>query len=165
MPTLSGTNGHNRKSGTPGTHGIRDTVIRRDERGSAALEAALGVPAFALFVGLVIFGGRTATTHQALQSAAADAARSASLARNADVARADAREAATSSIANQKIGCSAIDVAVDTGDFGKQPGVPGSVSVTISCRLDLSDLAVPGVPGSRVMRATMSSPLDTWRER
>jgi Flp pilus assembly protein TadG len=140
-------------------------VIRRDERGSAALEAAIGVPAFALFVGLVIFGGRTATTHQALQSAAADAARSASLARNADVARANAREAATSSITNQKIGCSAIDVAVDTSDFDKQPGVPGSVNVTVSCRLDLSDLAVPGVPGSRVMRATMSSPIDTWRER
>jgi len=140
-------------------------VIRRDERGSAAIEAAIGVPAFALFVGLVIFGGRTATTHQALQSAAADAARSASLARNADVARVDARRAATSSITNQKIGCSAIDVAVDTSDFDKQPGVPGSVNVTVSCRLDLSDLAVPGVPGSRVMRATMSSPIDTWRER
>ena len=82
-----------------------------------------------------------------------------------DVARADAREAATASITNQKIGCSAIDVAVDTTDFNKQPGVPGSVNVTVSCRLDLSDLAVPGVPGSRVMRATMSSPLDTWRER
>ena len=140
-------------------------MIRRDERGSAALEAAIGVPAFALFVGLVIFGGRTATTHQALQSAAADAARSASLARNADSAQADAREAATSSITNQKIGCSAIDVAVDTSDFDKQPGVPGSVNVTVSCQLDLSDLAVPGVPGSRVMRATMSSPIDTWRER
>jgi len=140
-------------------------VIRRDERGSAAIEAAIGVPAFALFVGLVIFGGRTATTHQALQSAAADAARSASLARNPDAAQADAREAATSSITNQKIGCSAIDVAVDTSDFGKQPGVPGSVNVIVSCRLGLSDLAVPGVPGSRVMRATMSSPLDTWRER
>ncbi|HEX2893580.1 MAG TPA: TadE/TadG family type IV pilus assembly protein [Marmoricola sp.] len=140
-------------------------MIRRDERGSAAIEAAIGVPAFALFVGLVIFGGRTATTHQALQSAAADAARSASLARNADVARVDARRAATSSITNQKIGCSAIDVAVDTSDFDKQPGVPGSVNVTVSCQLDLSDLAVPGVPGSRVMRATMSSPIDTWRER
>ena len=67
-----------------------------------------------------------------------------------DVARADAREAATASIANQQIGCSAIDVAVDTTDFNKQPGVPGSVDVTVSCRLDLSDLAVPGVPGSRV---------------
>ena len=74
-------------------------------------------------------------------------------------------KAATASITNQKIGCSAIDVDVDTSDFNKQPGVPGSVSVTVFCRLDLSDLAVPGVPGSRVMRATMSSPIDTWRER
>lgn len=140
-------------------------MIRRDERGSAAIEAAIGVPAFALFVGLIIFGGRTATTHEALQSAAADAARSASLARDADVARAAAREAATASITNQQIGCSAINVDVDTTDFSKQPGVPGSVNVTVSCRLDLSDLAVPGVPGSRVLQATMSSPLDTWRER
>lgn len=140
-------------------------MIRRDERGSAAIETAVGVPAFALFVGLIIFGGRTATTNEALQSAAADGARSASIARNAESARSAAREAATTSIANQQIGCSAIDVVVDTSDFNKQPGVPGSVSVTVSCRLDLSDLAVPGVPGSRVMHASMSSPIDTWRER
>jgi Flp pilus assembly protein TadG len=138
---------------------------RRDERGSAAIEAAIGVPAFALFVGLIIFGGRTASTHQALQSAAADGARSASIARDAQTARTDAREAAAASIANQRIGCSGVEVTVDTGDFNKRPGVPGSVDVTVLCRLDLSDLAVPGVPGSRVMRATMSSPIDTWRER
>ena len=140
-------------------------MIRRDERGSAAIEAAIGVPAFALFVGLIIFGGRTATTHEALQSAAADAARSASLARDAEVARVEAREAATSSITNQHLGCTRIDVAVDTSDFAKQPGVPGSVAVTVSCRLNLSDLAVPGVPGSKVITSTMSSPIDTWRER
>lgn len=140
-------------------------MIRRDERGSAAIEAAIGVPAFALFVGLIIFGGRTATTHEALQSAAADAARSASLARDANAARTEAREAATASITNQHIGCAAIDVTVDTSDFNKQPGVPGSVEVRVACRLDLSDLSVPGVPGSRVLEATMSSPIDTWRER
>jgi len=138
---------------------------RRDERGSAAIEAAIGVPAFALLVGLIIFGGRTASAHQALQSAAADAARSASLARDAQTARTDAREAAMASITNQQIGCSSVDVTVDTSDFAKQPGVPGSVEVTISCRLDLSDLAIPGVPGARVLSATMSSPIDTWRER
>lgn len=138
---------------------------RRDERGSAAIEAAIGVPAFALFVGLIIFGGRTVSTHEALQSAAAEGARSASLARDAQTARTAAREAATASITNQQIGCSGIDVTVDTAAFSKQPGVPGSVDVTVACRLDLSDLAVPGIPGSRIMRATMSSPIDTWRER
>ena len=78
---------------------------RRDERGSAAIEAAIGVPAFALFVGLIIFGGRTATTHEALQSAAADGARSASLARDAQTARADARAAAEASISTPREDC------------------------------------------------------------
>lgn len=137
----------------------------RTERGSAAVEAAIGVPAFVLLVGLVIFGGRTAATHQALESAAADAARSASIARTSSAAAADARQAATSSITNQHIGCHHIDVTVDTSDFHKAPGQPGTVAVTVSCRLDLADLAVPGIPGSRVLSASISSPLDTWRER
>ncbi|GAA1761491.1 pilus assembly protein [Nocardioides hankookensis] len=136
----------------------------RDERGSAAIEAVFGVPAFGLFVGLIIFGGRTASTDEALQSAAAEGARSASIARDAQVARIQAREAAVASIANQEIGCEGVEVSVDTSDFGKPPGAPGSVEVTVSCRLALSDLSVPGVPGSRVMRASMSSPIDTWRE-
>lgn len=140
-------------------------MSRQDARGSATIEAAIGVPAFALFVGLIIFGGRTATTHEALQTAAADAARSASIARDAETARADAQQAAAASIANQGIACSSVAVAVDTGNFKKLPGVPGTVGVTVSCVLDLSDLTLPGVPGSRMMRATMSSPLDTWRER
>ena len=137
----------------------------RGERGSAAIEAAIGVPAFALFVGLIVFGGRTANAHEALQSAAADAARSASIARDAQTATTDARAAATASVSNQHIRCAQVEVAVDTSDFNKAPGVPGSVAVTVTCRLNLSDLAVPGVPGSKVFSSTMSSPIDTWRER
>ena len=137
----------------------------KEERGSAAVEAVIGVPAFALFVGLIIFGGRTASTHEALQSAAADGARSASIARDAQTAQTGARQAAVASIANQSIRCVGVDVTVDTADFNKQPGIPGTVEVTVSCRLELSDLALPGVPGARVLRATMSSPIDTWRER
>jgi Flp pilus assembly protein TadG len=140
-------------------------MTRRDERGSASIEAAIGVPAFALFVGLTILGGRTANAHEALQSAAADGARSASLARDAPTARDDARGFAATSITNQHLGCTHVDVAVDTSDFAKQPGVPGSVAVTVSCRLNLADLSIPGVPGSKVFTSTMSSPIDTWRER
>jgi len=138
---------------------------RRDERGSAAIEAAIGVPAFALFVGLIIFGGRTANAHEALQSSAADAARSASIARDAHTAQTDARAAATASVTNQHIHCTQVDVTVDTSDFNKAPGIPGAVAVTVSCRLNLSDLAVPGVPGSKIFTSRMSSPIDTWRER
>jgi Flp pilus assembly protein TadG len=137
----------------------------RNERGSAAVEAALGVPAFVLFVGLIIFGGRTATTHSAVESAAADAARTASIARTAAAAKSDANSAAQSSLANQDIHCLSVIVTVDVSDFAKSVGQAGSVSATVECRLDLGDLSVPGVPGSRVIKATSTSPLDTFRER
>ena len=137
----------------------------RDERGSAAIEAAVGLPAFALFVGLIILGGRTATTHSAVEAAAADAARSASIVRTATEAKADAKAAAQSSLANQEIHCLSVTVSVDVSDFSKTVGQGGSVSATVECLLDLGDLSVPGVPGSRLIKATGTSPLDTFRER
>lgn len=146
---------------TPWTH----IGTPRDHRGSAAVEAVIGLPAFVLLVGLIVCGGRYANAHQSLQSAAAEAARTASIARDAHTAAVDATEAATSSITNQAIPCGQVDVDVDTGDFTKQAGQPGTVTVTVSCVLDLSDLAVPGTPGARTLSATMSSPLDTWRQK
>lgn len=137
----------------------------RDERGSAAVEAVVGLPAFVLLVGLIIFGGRTATTHSAVESAAADAARSASIARSGPTAQEEARKAAQASLANQEIPCLSVEISVDTSGFGTPIGKPGAVDVTVQCRLDLSDLSIPGVPGSRVIKATMSSPIDTWTER
>lgn len=136
-----------------------------DERGSAAVEAVVGVPAFALFVGLIIFGGRSATTHQSVETAAADAARTASIERTASSARSKAIAAATTSLSNQGIRCLDVDVTVDASQFGRPVGETATVSVTVQCRLDLSDLSVPGVPGSRLIKATQSSPIDTWRER
>jgi hypothetical protein len=170
MHPMTRNNGQNRNPGVQRTHGTRDTMrwVRcRDpgERGSAAVEAAIGVPAFMLFVGLIIFAGRTAVAHQAVESAAADAARSASIARTGPAASEDARDAARTSLTNQQLACVDISVVVDTGDFNKPIGTAGTVKVTVACRLDLSDLAVPGVPGSRVVRASITSPLDSWRER
>jgi Flp pilus assembly protein TadG len=138
---------------------------KRDERGSAAVEAAIGVPAFMLFIGLIIFAGRTAVAHQAVESAAADAARSASIARTSSAASGEAKQAARTSLANQQLACVDVQVNVDTGAFTKPVGQAATVEVTVECRLDLSDLSVPGVPGSRVVRGSMTSPLDSWRER
>lgn len=144
---------------------MRRLLPRHDERGSATIEAAIGVPAFMLFVGLIIFGGRTATTHEAVESATADAARTASMARTSSEAASAAHRAAQESLADQQIRCRSVSADVSTAGFSAPVGEPASVDVTVSCRLDLSDLSVPGVPGSRVIRAHVSSPIDTWRER
>ena len=135
-----------------------------DERGSAAIEAAIGVPAFVLFLGLLIYGGRTVLTHQALESAAADAARAASIARTPAAAKTQADQAAIASLTNQHLPCRATTVTVDTIGLFKPAGTPGAVTVTVSCTLSLADLSVPGVPGSRLLTATMSSPIDTFRQ-
>lgn len=139
--------------------------IGRDDRGSASIEAAIAVPAFALFVGLIIFGGRTATTQQSVESAAADAARSASILRSDSEAKSAAQKAASTSLSNQGINCLRIDVDVNTRQFSRSVGEPAHVEVTVSCLVDLADLSVPGVPGTRTIEASMTSPLDTWRER
>lgn len=136
-----------------------------NDRGSATLEATIGVPAFMLFVGLVIVGGRLAIAHQAVQSAASDAARAASIARTQTSADRAATSAAVSSVASQHLECGAPRITADTSGFRSRPGTPATVTVTVSCRVPLADLAVPGIPGSRTVTATAHSPIDTFRER
>lgn len=53
----------------------------RDERGSVAIEAAIGVPAFGLFVAMIILGGRVEIAKQSVEAAAYEAARAASIER------------------------------------------------------------------------------------
>ncbi len=135
------------------------------ERGSAALEAAIGLPAFLLFVGLIIFAGRVAIATQAVDSAATQAARTASIARTATDAGATARSAATSSLTSQQVNCVSTAVTVDTAGFAAPVGTPATVTATVRCVVNLADLAVPGVPGTRTVTATSTSPVDTFRER
>ena len=136
-----------------------------DERGSASVEVVLGLPVFLLLVGLVILGGRTAIATQAVQAAASDAARAASIARTASQAHTAANSTARHSLANQNVACATTTVSVDTSAFHTTVGTPGQVTATVTCALILSDLALPGVGGTKTITATMSSPLDTHRER
>ncbi|MEU4360758.1 pilus assembly protein [Promicromonospora sp. NPDC023987] len=120
--------------------------------------------AFVLLGSLVIAGGRVAIANQAIESVAAQAARSASIARTQGEANASAEDGAAASLANQDIRCRTSSVTVDTSGFAAPPGTPASVEATVSCAVDLSDVALPGVPGSITITKTMSSPIDTYRE-
>lgn len=122
-------------------------------------------PVIGLFIVATIFGGRVAVGHQAVQSAAADAARSASIARTASAARTAARSHAAATLANQGLFCATSNVAVDVAAFSAPVGTPGMVSATVVCDVAVGDLGLPGVPGTMRVQATMASPLDTYRER
>lgn len=135
------------------------------QEGSTAIEAVIGVPAFMLFVSLIIFGGRVAITQQAVQAAAAEAARTASIARTQDDAQGAAAIGASTSLSNQHVRCTTQQVTVDASGFAVPVGAPATVTATVRCTLDLSDVSAPGIPGTMTIVETMSSPLDTYRER
>ena len=135
------------------------------ERGSAALEAAIGLPAFMLFVALIILAGRVAIATQAVDSAATAAARTASIARTAGDANATARTAAASSLTEQSLRCASTTVTLDTTGLRAPVGTPATVTATVRCVVKLTDLALPGVSGTKTVTATATSPVDTFRER
>lgn len=137
---------------------------REQERGSASLEAAIGVPAFLLLLGMILLAGRVALMNQAVEAVAADAARAASIARTAAEAQAAAAQAATQGVDQRDLNCLALQVVADTTGFSAPVGTPATVSATVSCRVDMTGIELPGV-GERTVVATMVSPLDTYRGR
>jgi Flp pilus assembly protein TadG len=137
----------------------------RDDAGAVAVEAAILAPALLLILALLMFGGRNAIATGAVEQAAVDAARAASLARTGAQADTVARDAASRSLADQDLDCATITIQVDTSGFRTRPGQSASVDTTVTCLLRLSDLALPGLPGSKRISATAVSAVDTYRER
>ena len=140
---------------------------RHDERGSVmAVELVVCAPLLAGFIWLTIFGGRIALAHQAVQTAAADAARAASISRTATTARTQARQWAATSLTNQGVDCATTQIDIDTSGFARPVGTPATVTVTLNCDVNTADLAaLPGIPATMPIQASMTSPLDTYRER
>lgn len=135
------------------------------ERGSVSLELVILTPGLLLVLGVLIYGGRLELAKQSVQSAATQAAREASIARTQPEANSTADVAATRSLAEQGLDCVSSSVSVDTSGFASPAGTPASITAEVTCVVNLSDLAVPGIPGSQTVTATADSPLDTYRER
>ncbi|QAY71630.1 TadE family protein [Xylanimonas protaetiae] len=136
------------------------------ERGSASVEASLVVPAFGLLVALVVVGGRITIAHQVVESAAADAARSASLQRAPGPAHDAATSAAATTLTGQGLDCASTTVDVVSTGLGGPVGDDSTVTVTVTCQVSLTDLTfIPGLPGTRAVTATVTSPVDRWTQR
>ena len=135
------------------------------ERGSAVIEAVIGIPAFMLFVGLIIAAGRFTIAQHSVESAANAAARAASISRTQEQAQGAASSSAATTLNNQGLRCSSKSVSVDTTGFAAPVGTPARVTATVTCQVQVADLAVPGLPGTLSVEATMASAIDTYRER
>lgn len=157
VPVRTGTDGR----GRPGGH-----VRREDgEAGNVAVNTAVIVPVLILVGMLLIMAGRLVLAQGVVQSAANEAARSASISRTAQVAGAQALSTATTTLANSGVRCAQTTVAPDTQAFQLPLGEVGTVRVVVSCVVPLADLGLPGAPGSRTITATGTSVLDAYRGR
>lgn len=136
---------------------------RRDDRGSAT-ELALLLPITIAVLATLVIGARIALATDRISGVAGIAARDASLARSAAQAQQVAVNAATDALANDNVHCTDIRVDVDTSGFSAAPGTAASIGVRVRCTVDLSDIAVAGLPGAKTLQDSASSPIDPARD-
>lgn len=139
--------------------------LLRGERGDMNIEAVLGGSALILLLGFAIVGMRVMTAESAVEEAARSAARSASIATDGHAAAAAAKRRAKEVLGRQGLNCSSLNVAVNANDFNKPLGETGYVTATVTCLVPLSDLAIPGIGGTKTTRAEFRSPIDRYGAR
>ncbi len=141
----------------PGAQPPRSTAA---ERGSATVELVLVTPLLLALALFAVLAGRLTQARAEVDGAARDAARAASIARDPISARAAARATAGATLAGRHLTCRTMDVRADTSAFR----AGGHVAVRVACTVDLGDLSLLVIPGTRTIQARFVAPLDTFRE-
>ncbi|MCO1595708.1 pilus assembly protein [Micromonospora sp. RHAY321] len=147
-------------------------------RGSVSIEVAVLAPAFIALMVLAGIAGRSAVAAEALEAAAHDAARAASISRDSDEAETAAREAARQQLDWRGLACATLDLTF-SGSVAGEPktfdaafrssvGQDATVTVEITCVVSFRDISldvVPGMPTGNEITAIFTSPLDRYRSR
>jgi Flp pilus assembly protein TadG len=150
----------------------RGLLVRRDAQqavaaddGNAALELVILAPVLLALIGLVISAGRISIAQGSVNAAARDAARQASISLTPAAAQAAGQASARAALRQDGLDCQPV-VLINVSQFATtQPGEPAAVAATVKCAVSLSDLALPGLPGSMRLQAEFTSPLDIYRSR
>ena len=141
------------------------TMHRHDDKGSISLETLVTLPVLIVLTSLVAAIGWLVTGQAAINSAANESARAATLARDKVEAETFARDAAETTLDNSDLRCREKPrVEIDTSGFDLPVGSVATVTVTVSCEIPLAGFDVPGL-GDRTVSATATSALDTFRGR
>jgi Flp pilus assembly protein TadG len=136
----------------------------RDD-GVIALETAVMAVAFIALLGLLVAAGRVMLARGVADSAAHAAAREASLALTPATAQQAADDAARTSMQDSGLRCASTNVSVNTSGLTAPLGQAATVTATVACTVALSDIALPGLPGSKTLTSTFTSAVDPYRSR
>jgi Flp pilus assembly protein TadG len=127
------------------------------------LELVIFAPALIIMLLFVVGAGRIAQAHQAVEAAARDAARQASIARDPATAQTNATSSAQAALTRGGLNCPA-HVSVDTSGFSRPVGAPATVTARVTCTVHLADVSLAGVPTTTVS-SDFTSPIDPFRGR
>jgi Flp pilus assembly protein TadG len=133
--------------------------LRRDESGSVTVELVLLTPLLILFLLFVVSLGRLSGARLDVDGAAAQAARAASIAQDPTTAQAAAQQTATAALGSDHEACAQLNVTTNTAQFA--PG--GSVAVTVTCVVGLSEFTGLRLPASETVTSTANSVIDAYR--
>ncbi|MFC5180216.1 TadE/TadG family type IV pilus assembly protein [Actinomadura harenae] len=134
---------------------------RRDDDGSMSLEMVFATPIVVAFLLLLAGAGRMVDAKSQVDGAARDAARAASTARGAGEAARLGMEAAQADLQGHHWCAGGPQVTTDTSAWG----AGGRVAVSITCHVDLSDMAFIGLPGTKSITGKAVAPIDTYTYR
>ena len=129
-----------------------------DEAGQALAELVIVAPLLLLVALLMIFFGRIESAQGDVEAAARAGAEAAVVQGNAAAAQSSAAAAVTATLASDQVACPSPAVSTNVTNFVSG----GSVTVTVTCVAQLSDVTAPGLPGSKTFSATATAPIDPY---
>jgi hypothetical protein len=131
----------------------------REERGSLSVEMAMIAPALLGLFAIIFAYGQVGQVNGLLDSGARDGARSATVARSLDQAREVSLSAVREAVKDAPKDCQdSLQVRI-VGDY--TPGEP--ITVDADCTYGLSQIGLPGAPGTIHAHASFTSMLDPNR--
>ncbi|GGU96449.1 membrane protein [Kitasatospora herbaricolor] len=136
---------------------------RRPDGGSAAIEAAILVPALLTFILLAIAAGRIQTAGSTVEAAARAAARTASITREPGGVDTAARAAADRVLRQDGVSCQVLGIDLERGVLETPAGPVATMVATVTCEIGLRDVLVPGLPGTKALRGEFTSVVDRYR--
>jgi Flp pilus assembly protein TadG len=132
---------------------------RHGDQGSLVVELVVLTPVLFAFALCALVFGRVTEARQQITASSRAAAQAAAV-------MPTAQSAVAAASANGVIGhygpgqtCAQSSVVTDIANF--RPG--GTVTVTVTCRVHLSDLSFPGIPGSTSISVSTVAPVDPYR--
>jgi Flp pilus assembly protein TadG len=134
-------------------------VRRNGDSGSLVVELVVLTPVVFLIALCVVVFGRVSEARQLVTEAARAGAEAAAIMPNAQSAQSAAVDSAAVGTDGSAHTCAHTRIVTDVSHY--YPG--GYVRVTVTCAVALSDLSVPGVPGSTTVSESSTAPVDPYR--